>query len=278
MRLLACLLITATLGCNPQEPVKVLLVEGQSIYHGNWPEVGDKLVEIIGTHEAFEITRVTTAPINTDISDFAPNFGDYDVVISTYDGAPWPETTMQAFEKYIAAGGGLVSIHAADNAFPEWPQYNQMIGLGGWGGRDSRAGPYVYYDDSGKRITDDSPGRGGYHGEAHEFEIQLRESHPVTEGLSTSFMHVKDELYEQLRGPALNMTVLATAYASPQFGGSDRHEPVLMAIEYGEGRVFHSVLGHDVSAISGEAFIVTLLRGCEWAGTGKIHHTKELKI
>lgn len=52
-----------------------------------------------------------------------------------YNAAPWPKETQKSFEKYMHDGGGFVSVHAADNCFPEWLEYNRMIGLGGWGGR-----------------------------------------------------------------------------------------------------------------------------------------------
>ena len=35
-----------------------------------------------------------------------------------------------------------------------------MIGVGGWGGRDERHGPYVKYND-GEMVLDYSPGHGG---------------------------------------------------------------------------------------------------------------------
>jgi type 1 glutamine amidotransferase len=78
---------------------------------------------------------------------------------------------------------------------------------------------------------------------------------------------VKEELYDRLRGPAKNMTVLATAFAE---GGSERHEPVLMTIKYGKGRVFHTVMGHSHTSMGGVAFQETLIRGTEWAATGKV--------
>jgi hypothetical protein len=43
-----------------------------------------------------------------------------------------------------------------------------------------------------------------------------------------------------------------------------------MAIQYGQGRVFHTTLGHDATAMKGVAFQVTLQRGAEWAATGKV--------
>jgi len=35
-----------------------------------------------------------------------------------------------SFEQYIKGGGGLVTIHAADNAFNSWTAFNEMIALG----------------------------------------------------------------------------------------------------------------------------------------------------
>ena len=83
-------------------------------------------------------------------------------------------------------------------------------------------------------------------------------------------MHAKDELYDRLRGPAENLHVLATAYSDPATRGSGFHEPMLMTISYGKGRVFHTTLGHALEASQCVGFITTLQRGAEWAATGKV--------
>jgi type 1 glutamine amidotransferase len=83
-------------------------------------------------------------------------------------------------------------------------------------------------------------------------------------------MHAKEELYNQLRGPAKNLTVLATALSPKDKRGSGRHEPVVMVIEYGKGRVCHNVLGHADAQMKSVAFIVLFQRGAEWAATGKV--------
>jgi HEAT repeat protein len=89
-------------------------------------------------------------------------------------------------------------------------------------------------------------------------------------------MHAKDELYSQLRGPAENLTVLATAYDDPAQKGTGEHEPILFTISYGKGRVFHTVLGHvgrsggPLPAMECVGFITTFQRGAEWAATGKV--------
>ena len=107
---------------------------------------------------------------------FEPNFSDYDVVISNlgWKSSQWNEETKGSFEKYMAEGGGLVIIHAANNAFGDWEEYNKMIGLGGWGGRNTASGPYVYYDENGKRVDDRSEGQCGSHGPQSEFIITTR--------------------------------------------------------------------------------------------------------
>ena len=176
----------------------------------------------------------------------------------------------ESFTQYVRNGGGLVVVHAADNAFPEWPEFNEMIALGGWGGRNEKSGPMARWRD-GKIVFDTAPGAGGTHGAQHEFLVETRDpEHPILKGLPAQWRHASDELYSKLRGPAKNLTVLATAFAAPDKGGTGENEPVLMTIGYGQGRVFHTVLGHGPQAMSGFGFQVTLARGSEWAATGKV--------
>jgi type 1 glutamine amidotransferase len=120
-------------------------------------------------------------------------------------------------------------------------------------------------------VRDSSPGRGGHHGPENEFLVTMRDhDHPITKGLPDFWMHSKDECYSMLRGPAENMTILATACDSPALQKAGRHEPMLMVIDYGKGRVFHTTLGHDDYSLESVGFISTFLRGTEWAATGKV--------
>ena len=66
------------------------------------------------------------------------------------------------------------------------------------------------------------------------------------------------------------MTIIATAFSSPELNGTGRHEPMLMVLDYGKGRVFHTTLGHEDYSFEGVGFQTTLLRGIEWAATGKV--------
>lgn len=275
--------------------IAVLIIDGQN-NHGAWPKstmmmksyleaTGKFTVDISRTKYTWNGDQhLTDFPLNDGKTyealkkakadpDFKPEFSNYDVVVSNFGhgAADWPESTQAAFVKYMKAGGGFVSIHAADNSFPNWKEYNEMIGLGGWGGRNEKSGPYVYYNDEGKVVRDNSKGGGGGHGPQHEFSLVVRDGeHPITKGLPTEFLHTQDELYERLRGPAVNMNVLATSFASPKFRGSGRHEPSLMTIDYGQGKIFHTTLGHADYSFECAGFQTVFLRGTEWAATGKV--------
>jgi type 1 glutamine amidotransferase len=199
-----------------------------------------------------------------------PKFSDYAVVVSNYNGEEWPESVRKEFVEYIHNGGGFVSVHAADNSFADWPEYNQMIGVGGWGGRNEKNGPMIRFKD-GKFTRDETPGAGGAHGAQHEFLVETREpEHPIMKGLPSKWMAATDELYSKLRGPAENMTVLATAYSAPETHGTGENEPILMVISFGKGRVFHTTLGHSTKSLEGLGDQVSLQRGTEWAATGNV--------
>jgi type 1 glutamine amidotransferase len=252
-----------------EAPLKALIVDGQN-NHGNWPTTTKMMKKYLEDTKLFTVDIATTAKQGTDES-FKPNFGKYNVVVSNYNGAPWPESTRQAFVDYVKAGGGFVVVHAANNAFGDWPEYNAMIGLGGWGGRNEKSGPYVFVDADGKVVRDEAKGSGGHHGPQHPFQIIVRDGeHSVTKGMPKEWMHVNDELYDLLRGPGENMHILATAYADKAKGGSGRHEPMIFTVEYGKGRVFHTPMGHGNDSQECVGFITALQRGAEWAATGKV--------
>lgn len=251
-----------------KEPLKALIVDGQNNH--DWKATTPVLQRLLEETGLFAVEVATTPGKDEPMDGFRPDFAKYDVVVSNYTGTDWPQATQDALVRYMDNGGGLVIFHAADNAFPNWPAWNEMIGVGGWGGRDEKSGPMVRYRD-GKVVLDDSPGRGGSHGPQHAFQVTIRELfHPIVAGLPEKWMHAKDELYSTLRGPAKNMAVLATAWADPAQKGTGEHEPALFTIRYGKGRVFHTVLGHAPEQMRCVGFIVTYRRGTEWAATGRV--------
>ena len=268
LMLLGLLVCANTFGAT----IPALIIDGQNNhdYKATTPHL-KKLLEQTGL---FTVDVATTPPAKGDMSTFKPDFKKYRVIISNYNGEDWSKETQEAFTSYVENGGGFVSVHAADNAFPTWKEYNEMIGLGGWGNRNEKSGPYLRLRD-GKFAQDTSPGRGGSHGQQHPFVMDTRApEHPIMADLPAHWMHAKDELYDRLRGPAEHVTVLATALSTKESNGSGEQEPLLMVIDYGKGRVFHTALGHnngpDLAAQKCVGFITTFQRGTEWAATGKV--------
>jgi type 1 glutamine amidotransferase len=259
---------------NAKDPIKVLVVTGQNNH--NWKASSVILQQYLNESGVFVADIAISPKKGEDMSSFCPDFSAYKAVVLDYNGDIWPEKTNEAFLEYVKNGGGAVVYHAADNAFRNWKEYNEIIGLGGWENRDETDGPYVYFRD-GKEIRDTSPGPGGSHGKKHAYKIVLRnKKHPITKDLPKTWTHSVDELYDRLRGPAKNLTILATAYSDKETKGTGRDEPILMTIEWGKGRIFHTVLGHvgnnppPYPAVEGASFIVTFLRGTEWAATGNV--------
>ncbi len=269
------LFLMISTSCNPSlfigkkkkksEKIHTLIVDGQSQNHPNWKEWTPIILKQLHDSGLFTIDVATSPLKGESLGKFNPKFHNYDVVILLYDGDNWSERTMNNFVRYIEEGGGLIIVHAADNAFPYWKEYNMMIGLGGWGDRNETDGPYLYLNEKNELIRDIAPGPGGQHGEKHEYEIDLLAlEHPIMKDIPKKWLHAEDELYGMLRGPAQNLEVLAMAYSSKEKGGSGRHEPVLFTVTYGNGRIFHTVLGHDSKALSCVGFTTTLIRGCQW--------------
>jgi type 1 glutamine amidotransferase len=223
---------------------------------------------------------ISAEPVNT--TDVHVDFNKYDLVVSNFGErvGNLPESTKRNLENYMKNGGGLVVVHAANNAWGDWPEFNKMIGLGAWGGRDSITGSYAYYDNNDELQVDPSPGTCGSHGAQYEYIVTSREpQHPIMKGLPLKWLHTQDEMYERMRGPFENATILATAFGDveknaqtwePELKGTGWNVPTLMVINYGKGRIFHTTLGHFDYSMECVGFMTTLQRGAEWAATGKV--------
>ncbi len=271
--LLAALMLGILSGCS-RKPVKTLVVTGQNNH--NWPVSHVAIRNILENSGLFQVDLAVSPQKGEDMSAFAPDFSAYQLVVLDYNGDPWPEETNRAFVEYVRKGGGVVIYHAADNAFPDWKEYNEICALGGWEGRDEKSGPYAYWEDNQLK-KDTSPGPGGSHGPQREYVLTARsQGHPVMNGLPAQWMHARDELYDRMRGPANIGTLMYTAFALEDKGGSGREEPLVFTVDYGKARIFHLMLGHvgetleDNPAMQCTGFQVLLLRGAEWAATGKV--------
>lgn len=231
------------------KPIKVLIITGD---HGHaWKQTTPFLKDVL--NKGGLIVDVTETPAKDLTAD---NLAKYDVLLLNYkdtkNGGPdtrWSEENKKAFTDAVRSGKGLVVYHHASSAFvsgsPFDKEFERAI-AGGWR-------------------------KQGNHGKRHEFKVTIRnQDHPITKGMPAEFAHANDELYQNsVMFP--DSVVLATAYSDKKLDpkNTDKHEPVVWVTTYGKGRVCENVLGHDVTAMQSPGFQALLIRGVEWAATGK---------
>lgn len=217
-----------------------LLVSGQNNH--NWKLTTPHIEKFLESTGRFEVH--TTEDPATYMAD-ARNLKHYDVIVLNYNGARWGKPAEDNFLAAVNAGTGVSVIHAANNAFSGWADYDKIIGIG-WR-------------------------QGAGHGAYHKFDVKyLVKDHPITQGLSDIKAH-PDELYHRLAvTPNEPMTILATAFSDTATGGTGKDEPMALVKSYGKGRVFHTPLGHDLPAMEDPHFMTLTARGTEWAATGKV--------
>jgi len=236
--------------------VRALILSGRNNH--NWRATTPFLRELLVNSGRFDV-RVCEEPMGLTTESVKP----YQVLVLDYCGPRWGETAEKAVADFVRSGGGLVVVHGAIYTFsgldvlgdghkpmgfkePAWPEFLQMVG-GGW--------------------RETPPKR--FHAPHHLFQVKLvNRSQAILGGMKEVFT-VADELYHQIQ-LLPDTKVIATAYDDPENGGTGQNEPMLWVREYGKGRVFATVLGHEVPAMREEGFRATFTRGTEWAGTGQV--------
>jgi type 1 glutamine amidotransferase len=226
-----------TPGNRTDGKLRVLILTGKNNH--DWRATTPVLRKMLEDTGRF-IVHVTYRPERCT----AEKLAHYDVLLSNYNRKErWGEPAESALLDYVRSGGGLVIIHAANNAFPDWPEYDRLIG-GAWR-------------------------KGSGHGNRWSFPVELADrKHPVTKGMP-DFQNEVDELYHRLRMQP-DIRLLAHAFSDKEQRGTGNYEPQVWIVRYGKGRVFHNSLGHDVKTMSGVGFIAITQRGTEWAATGRV--------
>ncbi len=232
-------------------PIHALLLTGQNNH--NWQYISRLHQDILQDTGRFVVDVADDTP--AALADAAA-LKKYQVFVLDYnnDGGPrWGDKAETNFISAVKDGTGVVVIHAADNAFVGWSEYEKVCGL-----------MWV------------KPTTG--HGQFHPFDITFTDhEHPITKGLPDFKAH-PDELYHKLVNTQnVQFKVLANAFSTKESGGTGQDEPMAIVLTYGKGRVFHTPLGHtwrdnDASKAAGSdpQFKILLARGTEWAATGSV--------
>jgi uncharacterized protein len=272
---IASLLIALSATHAGEKKIRVVIIDGWNNH--KWPLTTPIMKKALEDSGKFTV-EISTSPKRNQEKDipadwksgpFPPDLSKFDVVLSNYNGPDWPMELQKSLDANLKAGKiGLSIVHAANNSFGGWNEFRQMVGMGWY---NANSGHRLYLNDQGKRVLiSEGEGDGPGHRYTGKFSVTVRDAkHPITKDMPLEWMHNNDELYDNMRGPVHNVHLLATAHA-PAGKGTGVHEPMIWTITYGKGRVFHTPMGHDVAAMKCVGFQTTLLRGTEWAATGKV--------
>jgi len=236
------LLLLTQFACNPgSKPINILILSGSNNHE--WQQTTGFLENMFQQTGNFK-TKVTNQPDTLSFADFEK----FDVVLSNWNSWPendlrWPVETENALLQFIKEGGGFVTFHSSTSAFYKWPEF-QEISTAAW-------------------IMDSTS-----HGKPSETRVEISNvEHPVTQGIKG--FEIFDELWINT-AKNNKFEVLGTATNEVLTQKEAESQPAIMVAEYGKGRIFHTILGHDLIAMQSEGFQSLLLRGTEWAATGKV--------
>ncbi len=222
--------------------IKVLLITGDDVGAHPWREISETTREILVGSGKFDV-KVSEDPL---ILESAAALKNYDVIVFTIYAAKYaaekrdlPAQAQENLLNFVKSGKGFFVQHLATASFPQWEEFGKLCGRH-WVMGASGHGPRSVFES---KIVD--------------------KEHPITKGL-TNFT-TDDELYAKLQGNE-DIHVLITADSD----WSKKTEPLIFVKNYGQGRVVHNAYGHDRKALMTPNVQKIIIRGTEWAATGKV--------
>lgn len=262
----ALIFVWAT-AADRNDEIRVLIVDGFSNH--SVEKTTQKIWDILASDPTFKVSVSTMPEITSeDWKDWDPNFSAYDVIIQTCNNLnkreiSWPDNVKAALESYLRGGGGMYVYHGGNNSFPEWPEYNRMIGMG-W--RPVDYGKAVHIVDGRLEEIPAGVGKKTGHGPRFDAVVHRFGDHPIHANLPRSWKSADLEVYAYARGPLENLTVLS--YAREPV--NDMDFPIEWSVAYGAGRTYVSTYGHywrnqeDPPGMRDVAFHTLMMRALQW--------------
>jgi type 1 glutamine amidotransferase len=249
LSVVVCGLVLAGTGCGrgaDSETRKVVIVTGIDYPGHKWQETAPALAAELRKDPRLQVDVVETPAFLA-----SEKLREYRVVVLHFMNWETPDPGRQARQnlaRFVRAGGGVVAVHFACGAFQGWPEFEKIIG----------------------RVYD--PNLRG-HDPYGAFEVTMTDvDHPITRGLKA--FTITDELYTCLAG-RLPIQVLAESKSKVD----GKNYAMAFVLKYGQGRVFHSPLGHDVGALTNPGAAELFRRGCAWAaGLSAVPATKPKRV
>lgn len=227
-------------GCNSHYKIRILILSGSNNH--DWSTTTPFLKNMYSETELFSV-EITEKPDTLKSIDLEK----YDVIVSNWNSWPendirWDETLENGILKFINEGGGFVFFHASTSVFYKWPEFREIT-TASWEEKTN-------------------------HGKRDSVEVFIEnQNHPVTNGLKD--FKLLDELWIEARANK-EFAILGSATDKKQKKEGNKYQSAIFVKEEGKGRIFHTILGHDVEAMKSDGFKKLMVRGSEWAATGKV--------
>ena len=257
-----------------EKRIHVLIISGQNSYEHDWTGVDNMLRTMMQDTGRFDV-RVTEDFDHGSLAELKA----YDVVLLNYSSRwvyndptehRWSPEAEKALFDYVREGGGLVAYHSSFTFGYNWPEYRRLVGAVMQPGTSRRSPPGA-------------------------FPVHIVDrTHPITQGMREFIWTYNDDMYTNMAvDPEAHIHVLATArdasasydpkLTGPKYPvaaytpaklarmkGMDADHPQVWTADYGKGRVFSVTLGHDEVSLHFGGLQALILRGTEWAATGKV--------